>query len=61
MLTLKDQPYFGLTYVVNVTTSSQLFSNPAYAAAALESYLTNQTGPLVASGTNLVGTNVLPK
>ena len=56
MLTIaKDQPYYGITYKVNVTTSSQLLVNPAFIAQATEDYLTSQSGPLDSGGGNWVG------
>ncbi|KAI4195661.1 MAG: hypothetical protein LQ350_007069 [Teloschistes chrysophthalmus] len=43
---LWDQPYWGVSFRVNVDTSSRLSKDPMYAAQAAKDYLTNQTGPL---------------
>lgn len=43
---LWDQPLFGVSYRVNVLSSSEMLNNPSYAAATAEQYLQNQTGPL---------------
>ena len=46
-----DQPFFGLTYQVNVTTNTQIAAgNPAANAAAAQQYLRNQSGPLAGIG-----------
>ena len=55
-----DQPHFGATYQANVTTQTELSTNPAWAAQAVASYLTNQTGPLTIPGGTVVGFEKLP-
>ena len=57
---LQDQPLFGVSYQVNVTTASQLQTNISYYADAVLDYLTNQTGPLGASGLNAAGWEKIP-
>ncbi|MCJ1430299.1 hypothetical protein MMC29_008216, partial [Sticta canariensis] len=56
-----DQPYFGVTHRVNVTTQSQLFGNATFAAQATEEYLQNQTGPLTSGGGTTVAFEKLPE
>lgn len=51
----QDQPFFGVTYEVNVTTDSQLNTNPAFLAQSTSQYLTNQTGALTNLGGNFIG------
>lgn len=43
-----DQPFYGISYRVNVLTASESINNPLYAADAVEIYLKNATGPLSA-------------
>ena len=50
----QDQPYFGITYRVNMTTMSQL-ADPTYLATATKDYLEDQTGPLTNVGGNIIG------
>ncbi|KAI9164132.1 oxidoreductase [Paramyrothecium foliicola] len=46
-----DQPYISATFKVNVTTNSQIVAgNPEANAAAVEEYLTNQSGRLSSIG-----------
>lgn len=59
--TPQDQVYFAITYKLNVTTSSQLFSNPAFATKAVQSYLENQTGPLTSINGDLAGWEKIPE
>ncbi|KAL8711185.1 MAG: hypothetical protein Q9220_004330 [cf. Caloplaca sp. 1 TL-2023] len=47
---MQDQPYFGTTYKVNVTTNSQLSVNPSFLAKATNDFLETQTGPLNPAG-----------
>ncbi|KAL8951047.1 MAG: hypothetical protein Q9183_007486 [Haloplaca sp. 2 TL-2023] len=47
---LWDQPYFGVSFRVNVDTASRLANDKAYAAQAAAEYLMNQTGPLTGGG-----------
>ncbi|KAL8713457.1 MAG: hypothetical protein Q9225_006756, partial [Loekoesia sp. 1 TL-2023] len=56
---LWDQVYFGVSFRVNVETSSRLSNDKAYAAQAAEDYLNNQTGPLTAVGA-FIGFEKLP-
>lgn len=44
-----DQPFFGVSYRVNVPTASLSVNDPAYAADSVEQYLANATGPLTGS------------
>ena len=43
---LWDQPFFGISYRVNVETGSRLANDPIYAAKAAEQFKNNATGPL---------------
>ncbi|KAL8652680.1 MAG: hypothetical protein Q9226_004164 [Calogaya cf. arnoldii] len=56
---LWDQIYYGISFRVNVETSSRLSNDPIYAAQAAENYTTNQTGPLTAVGA-FIGFEKLP-
>jgi hypothetical protein len=49
----QDQPVFFLEYQVNITTGSQL-ADPAVSTQAVESYLSNQTGPLTNVGGDMI-------
>ena len=55
-----DQPYFGISYRVNVITGSRLQNDAVYAAQAATDYLSNQTGPLT-SGPAFIGWESLPE
>ena len=59
--TPQDQVYFAIVQKVNVTSNSQLLSNPAFAAEAAQSYLTNQTGPLASVSGDLFGWEKVPQ
>ncbi len=59
--TPQDQVYFAIVQKVNVTSNSQLLSNPAFAAEAAQSYLTNQTGPLSSVSGDLFGWEKVPQ
>ena len=52
---IQDQPFFGVSYKVNVTTNEQVFTSPSFLGQATGSFLSNQTGPLTNLGANLVG------
>lgn len=54
-----DQPFFSVTFNVNVTTLSSL-SDPQIAAQATTDYLSNQTGPLGTTGSDLIGWEKVP-
>ena len=56
---LWDQAYFGISFRVNVETSSRLSNDMAYAAQAAKDYLNNQTGPLTTAGA-FIGFEKLP-
>lgn len=43
---LQDQPLIGMSYRVNVPTSSNMINDPIYAAEATISHLANGTGPI---------------
>ena len=60
LIILQDQPFYGVTYKVNVTTNSQLLVNPPFLYQAREDYLTAQTGPLDSPGGNWVGKSIFP-
>ena len=55
-----DQPYFGISYRVNVDTGSRLANDPIYAAQAAVDYLIDQTGPLT-SPPDFIGWEKLPE
>ncbi len=57
---LEDQPLFGLTLKVNVTTVSQLTSNASFYAASMSEYLTSQSSPMSIFGGNVVGWAKIP-
>jgi choline dehydrogenase len=46
---MMDHTYFGIAHRVNVPTASKLKNDPAYAAAAAESYRANGTRPLTSA------------
>ena len=52
---VQDQPVASLSFQVNVTTNSQLLTNPGFAENALELYLSSQTGPLTSINGDVVG------
>ena len=56
---LWDQIYYGVSFRVNVDTSSRLANDPIYAAQAAENYTSTQTGPLTAVGA-FIGFEKLP-
>ncbi|KAI4258800.1 MAG: hypothetical protein L6R42_004894 [Xanthoria sp. 1 TBL-2021] len=56
---LWDHVYYGVSFRVNVDTSSRLSNDPVYAAQAAENYTSNQTGPLTAVGA-FIGFEKLP-
>lgn len=56
-----DQTFFAITYQVNVTTSSQLNSNPDFNAKAVQSFKTSQTGPLANVNGDLLGWEKIPQ
>lgn len=56
---LWDHVYYGVSFRVNVDTSSRLSNNPIYAAQAAENYTSTQTGPLTAVGA-FIGFEKLP-
>ncbi|KAL8735001.1 MAG: hypothetical protein Q9166_001126 [cf. Caloplaca sp. 2 TL-2023] len=56
---LQDQPYYGISFRVNVDTASRLSKDPIYAAQAATDYLNNATGPLTAVGA-FIGFEKLP-
>lgn len=57
---LWDQPFFGSSFRVQVTTNSAGLNDPALTAAAVQQYLTRASGPLSVSGTGVVGFERLP-
>ncbi|KAI4191038.1 MAG: hypothetical protein LQ348_003562 [Seirophora lacunosa] len=56
---LWDHAYYGVSFRVNVDTSSRLSNDPIYAAQAAENYTSTQTGPLTAVGA-FIGFEKLP-
>ncbi|KAL8787181.1 MAG: hypothetical protein Q9195_007872 [Heterodermia aff. obscurata] len=56
---LWDQIFYGVSFRVNVETSSRLSNDKVYAAQAAQDYLKNQTGPLTSIGA-YVGFEKLP-
>ncbi|KAL8752005.1 MAG: hypothetical protein Q9184_005876, partial [Pyrenodesmia sp. 2 TL-2023] len=56
---LWDHIYYGVSFRVNVDTSSRLSNDPMYAAQAAENYTSTQTGPLTAVGA-FIGFEKLP-
>lgn len=54
-LPLQDQPFFGVTYKVNVTTQSQLTADPAAGVQATEEFLISQSGRLSSPASNWIG------
>ena len=61
MRLLQDQAYFVVVQKVNVTSSSQLQNNVDFARNAVQSYVTNRTGPLTSVNGDLLGWEKLPK
>ena len=57
---LWDQPRFGISYRVNVPTSSAFGNDPTYSAQALQEYYANASGPLSRIG-GYVGFEKLPQ
>jgi len=55
-----DQIFYGTSFRVNVLTNSAGLNNPDIAAAAVQAYLDNATGPLSVSGTGVLGFEKLP-
>ena len=56
---LQDQPYFAISYRVNVTTASA-FADANYANQQTQNYLTSQTGPLTSVGGDIIGWEKIP-
>ena len=56
---LWDQVYSGVSFRVNVQTSSRINNDKVYAAQVAQDYLNNQTGPLTAVG-GFLGFEKLP-
>lgn len=56
---LWDQPLYGVSFRVNVETSSRLSNDRIYAAQAAQDFLNNQTGPLTSVGA-FIGFEKLP-
>ena len=57
---LWDQPYYGTSFRVNIPTASAGINSPAAAAAAVQAYVDNATGPLTMGGTGVLGFEKLP-
>ncbi|MCJ1372495.1 hypothetical protein MMC20_003720 [Loxospora ochrophaea] len=57
---LWDQPYYGMTVRVNVTTQSALSTDPSYAAQATADFLDEQKGPLTLPGGSIAAFEKLP-
>ncbi|MCJ1364957.1 hypothetical protein MMC16_004075 [Acarospora aff. strigata] len=58
---LWDQPVVFPSFHVNVTTNTQLLTNPGFAARATEAYLSNQTGPLTSVNGDILVFEKLPE
>ncbi|TVY91829.1 Dehydrogenase [Lachnellula willkommii] len=58
---LNDQPYYGVSVRVNVTTQSALFSDPNFAAQATSDFLDQQKGPLTLPGGSVAAFEKLPQ
>ena len=56
---LWDQAYYGVSFRVNVETSSRVNNDKVYAGQAAQDYLNNQTGPLTSVGA-FIGFEKLP-
>ena len=56
---LWDQAYYGVSFRVNVDTTSRLSRDPIYAAQAAKNYISTQTGPLTSVGA-FIGFEKLP-
>lgn len=57
---MQDQNYVGAVYKVNVTTFSQILSDPDAAIQATQQYQTQRSGPLTNSGANYIGWEKVP-
>jgi len=55
-----DQIFYGSSFRVNILTNSAGLNDPDAAAAAVQAYLDNATGPLSVSGTGVLGFEKLP-
>jgi choline dehydrogenase len=58
---MEDHILGGPSYKVSVTTTSSLFTNPAFAAQQVQSYLTSNTGMLTGVGADALSWELLPK
>ncbi|CAK3788719.1 GMC oxidoreductase [Lecanosticta acicola] len=54
-----DNPIFGITYAVDVETSSAYTNSPARMARAVQQYNSNRTGYLLSSGTETISFEAL--
>ena len=57
---LWDQVWYGTSFRVNIPTNSAGLNDPQVAAAAVQAYNQNATGPLSVSGTGVLGFEKLP-
>jgi choline dehydrogenase-like flavoprotein len=60
LIHLKDHVLFGASYEVSLETHSRI-ADPLYAVAQVGAYLTNRTGALTNTGTELLGWEKLPQ
>lgn len=51
----QDQTFIFTTHQLNITTNSGVLTNPTLHAAAVESYLNEQNGPLTGVGGDIIG------
>ncbi|KAH8743286.1 putative alcohol dehydrogenase [Diaporthe sp. PMI_573] len=58
---LQDQATTFIMYEVDLTTNTRLSQDPEYAAAVVEEYKANRTGPLTAPGGDLFGLEKIPE
>lgn len=58
---LQDQATTLVMYQVDLITNTRLNEDPEYAAAVVEEYKTNRTGPLAAPGGDLFGLEKIPE
>lgn len=51
----QDQTFIFTTHQLNLTTNSGVLSNPTLHAAAVDTYLNEQNGPLTGVGGDIIG------
>jgi choline dehydrogenase len=58
---MRDETTVFAMYQVDLTTNTRLHEDPAFAAAAVEEYKTNRTGPLTSPGGDLFAMEKIPE